>query len=416
MGPCTRLWRAQTQGKRGAGRSWLNPGRYRRDLSQTIGVGVFRQGYRIDFDLPRRRRKLAAIRIPDFLGKGDRILGGREPGDTLFHERLKVIDGVSGQVLEPIQFLTIVIAFDSQAMGQFGEDVDVIPTLVHRLDRLAHEYRIVTGPCPRHMDVVAFPESRGWQDYIRVSGGRGEEVVLGNDKLDVLQRADHLVDVRALIEQIAARRIDHLDVGRKSAALAAGEQIGKQRRGNARIDGILAGRKAFHAGPSGCAVAGTGIAPGDTDVPGYGCQRISGAMKLLAMDRAARCIAGLHRSRLARPEFNCDAAKCHRIDSGYRGCPFRRLRNAIAEAEEIRLVRTAGSSTGGQMVLVKAQDIAVTVRLVVQPFSDNRIGHGNHRGRIGTGPYEDMLIGKLTAGHRPTWIDTDDAGTVLPRP
>jgi hypothetical protein len=54
-------------------------------------------------------------------------------------------------------------------------------------------------------------------------------MVLNHHKLHVLERGHRLVDVPALIHEIAEGRVDHLDVGGVAAGLPPGQQVGQER-------------------------------------------------------------------------------------------------------------------------------------------------------------------------------------------
>src|SRR5690606_20785322 len=155
---------------------------------------------------------------------------------------------------------------------------------VQRLDRLAHVDRVVAGAGPGRVEVVALPEGGRREHDIGVPGGRRQEVVLRDDELDLVKRGRDLARVRALVEQIAARRVDELDVGRIAAGASAREQVGQQWARDARAGRVAAGRQSADPGIAGGAVADAAVAAGDPDVAGDRGKREGGAVELLAVD------------------------------------------------------------------------------------------------------------------------------------
>jgi hypothetical protein len=125
------------------------------------------------------------------------------------------------KLAQPSDLALVVVAGNTDAHRKVGEDIDVVATLIHRFDRLAHVDRIVPRAGPRRVHVVALPEGSGRENDIRIAGRGCQEMILRRQELDAAERADYLVDIGGLIEKIAADRIDHLDVRRIAASLAA---------------------------------------------------------------------------------------------------------------------------------------------------------------------------------------------------
>src|SRR6185369_3486077 len=134
------------------------------------------------------------------------------------------------------------------AAREVGQDVHVVAALAHRLDRLLHVDGVVACARPGRVHVVALPEGGGGQHDVGVLSGGRQEVILHHQQLHAVERLHHLVDVGRLVEEIATNRVDQLDVRRVVAALAARQEVGQQRGGDAGVDRIGAGGEALDAG------------------------------------------------------------------------------------------------------------------------------------------------------------------------
>jgi hypothetical protein len=89
------------------------------------------------------------------------VLRRGEAGDARLLEGLEVVDGVLGEVAQPLLLGLVVVVVDAEPVGELGEDRAVVAAFVHRLDGLLHVDRVMAGAGPRRVDVVALPEGRG---------------------------------------------------------------------------------------------------------------------------------------------------------------------------------------------------------------------------------------------------------------
>ena len=353
------------------------------------------------------------LRVADLLCVGDRILGHGKTRDPVLLEGVEIVDPVPREVSQPRLFGLIVVAVYPDAQRQVGEDVDVVAAVIHRLDRLLHVNRVVSRAGPGQVDVVAFPEGRRRQYDVGVPGGRCQEMVLPDDEFHAIQRLGGLLRVRRLIEQIAAARIDKLDVRRIAAALTAREQIGEQRRGHFRVDRILADGQAGDPAISGRPVAGAGIAAGNARVAGDRRERVGGAMELFSVGAASRPVAAMNRGGFRLTEFDREPADRVRRDAGNRRRPFRCLGDAVGLAHQIGAIGRSGRHAIRQGCLVEPQHVAVAKGLIVQAFTDDDVGHGDQRGGVGGRPDENMLVGEQLAGAGSPRVDADDPRPLL---
>src|SRR5262252_8462714 len=354
-----RLGRDQLQRVLGIARVRRDPRRNSRDLPEAVEVGLGREGGRVDLDLPRRRRERVPLRIPHFLGEGYRILGGGEPRQPLPAEGIEVVDvGVLAHLAQPLQIRRALVALEAQALGEIGADVHVVAALVHGRDGLLHEDHVVAGPAPGRVHVAPLPERGGGQHDVRKARRRRQEVIVGDHELELREAGRDLVDVRALVREVAARRIHHLDVRRVPAGAPALEQVAEQRGGDAGIGGIRGGALSLDPLIPG-AVAAPGVAARDADVARDGAERIGSAVELLAIGGAPGRVTTVQRGRLERGELAGEPPDGGGGDAGERLGPLRRLHHTVRQGEKIGAIRRAGRRAAGQMRLVEAQHEAI---------------------------------------------------------
>src|SRR5207249_1434476 len=106
-------------------------------------------------------------------------------------------------------------------------------------------------------------------------------------ELEALEPGGDLVDIRALVREVTAGRVHHLDVGRIAAGGSPFEEVREERRGHPRIGGVRWGPEALDAVVPRAAAAAR-VAAGDADIAGDGAQRVGRAVELLAVGRASR--------------------------------------------------------------------------------------------------------------------------------
>ena len=118
-------------------------------------------------------------------------------------------------------------------------------------------------------------------------------MVLPDDELHILKCLDDFSGVRRLIEDVSAGVVDQLDVRRIAPRLSFLEKVGEKRGRDVLLDRVFARRKIAEAAPAGRPVRDAGIAADLTDAAGKCGEAICGAMEMLAIERAPRCIAAL---------------------------------------------------------------------------------------------------------------------------
>lgn len=74
----------------------------------------------VDLYLARRRREPVAVGVADLVGKGRRVLPWGEAGDARFPECLEVVDGVLGEVAQPLLIGLVVVVVDAQPLRQLS--------------------------------------------------------------------------------------------------------------------------------------------------------------------------------------------------------------------------------------------------------------------------------------------------------
>ena len=163
-----------------------------------------------------------------------------------------------------------------------------------------------------------------------------------------------LVDVRALVREVAAGRVDHLDVGGVAAGPPAREHVGQERRGDARVGGVRRGAQPLDA-VAARAAAAPGVAARDADVARDGAERVGRAVELLAVARAPGRVAAVERGGLERGEFARQPPDGRRRNAREGLGPLRCFRDAVREPEEVRAVRRARRRAFGQVGLVEAR-------------------------------------------------------------
>ena len=353
------------------------------------------------------------VRVADLLGEGHRVIGGGQPRQALRPERLVVVDGVLGQLAQPLVFGLVVVALDAQALGQGRADVEIVPALADRRDRLLHEDRVVAGARPRGVDVVALPEGGGGQQDVGVARGRRDEVILDHHEVEPLHALDDPAHVGELVEEIARAGVDHLHVGRVAARLPALQQIGQERRGHPRAHRVLAGGERLDSAAPGGAIAGARVAARDAHIAGHRAERVGRAVELLAVERAPGRVTGLERGGLGGGVLDRESPQGLGGHAGDRGRPLRRLGHAVGLAEEIGAVRGARGRAGGQVRLVEAQHVAVEIGLIVPPLGEDHVGHRDQRGGVGRGPDEHVLVRELPARAGAPRVHADDLHAAL---
>src|SRR5215472_2935838 len=411
-----RLGGDQLQRMLGIARVRGNPRGNGRDLPEAVEVGLGRKGGRVDLDLPRRRRERVPLRIPHFLGEGYRIIGGGEPRQPMLTEGIEVVDvGVLAHLAQPLQIRRALVALETQTLGQIGADVHVVAAPVHGRDGLLHEDHVVAGPAPGRVHVAPLPERGGGQHDVRVAGRWRQEVIVGDHELELAEPGRDLVDVRALVREVATRRVHQLDVRRVAAGAPALEQVREQRGGDAGVGGIRGCSLALDALKTG-AIAAPGVAARNADVARDGAQRVGGAVELLAVRRAPRRIAAVERSGLEGGELAREPPDGGGGNAGERLRPLRSLHDAVREAEEIGAIRRAGRRAGGQMPLVEPQHEAVEEGLVVEILAHDDLGHGDQHSGVRARSDGHVLVGQLVARPGGARIDGDDPYPALVRP
>ena len=116
------------------------------------------------------------------------MLGRGQTCQALLAEGVEVVDvGAGADLAQPLDIVEALVAFEPEALGQVGADVHVVPALVHRLDRLAHEDGVVPRPAPWRMDVAPLPERGRRQDDVRVPRRRRQEVIVDDHELEPLE-------------------------------------------------------------------------------------------------------------------------------------------------------------------------------------------------------------------------------------
>ena len=308
---------------------------------------------------------------------------------------------VARDLAQPLVLGLVVVAREAEPARQVGADVEIVPALAHRLDRLLHEDRVVAGARPRRVDVVALPERGRRQQDVRVARGRRDEVLVDHDELELLGRGDRLADVGQLVEEIADRRVDHLDVGRIAAGRAARQQVGQERRGHARPGGVRSRRAAIRSRRARWPVAGARVAAGHPDVAGHRRQGVRRAMELLAVAGSPRRVAAVQRCRLAwwrtrSPVGGCVSAGMPVISAAHSGV----FRTPSASPKRYERYEAPAGAPGGRCASSKPSTWRSRIGLIVQPLAGDHVGHGDEGGGVRRGPDEDVLVGQLVAGAR----------------
>src|SRR2546428_13688653 len=90
-----------------------------------------------------------ALGVADLLREGHGIFRRRQSRQAVLAKRVEVVDGVPRQVSEPLLLALLAVALHAQTDGEIGADVEVVPALADRLDRLLHEDRVVGRARPR---------------------------------------------------------------------------------------------------------------------------------------------------------------------------------------------------------------------------------------------------------------------------
>ena len=153
------------------------------------------------------------FRIADFFCECDRILRFREPGHTGLHEGLKIVDAIRREFFEPLQVRFVIVAFNTDAFRQISQNFDIVAALVHWLDGLLHEDRVMPRTGPGRVDIVPLPECGGGQHDVGIAHGRRQEMILADDEFHIVERADRLRRVWRLVKEVAGHCIDEFDIG-----------------------------------------------------------------------------------------------------------------------------------------------------------------------------------------------------------
>ena len=294
-----------------------------------------------------------------------------------------------------------------------AEDVEIVARLADRRDGLRHRHDELVAA--RAADVVAFKRGgRRQHDIGEAARSRSTMAHAPRSVSGLRPGAAQLVGVLVMVERIAASPIDQLDVGIGAAlavivvALARMQQaIGDARRRDGDVDRILhtvhrrsgiSERRIADAGAG--AITEAEAATGQADLAERRSEQHHRPIRLLAV--VARC-------------SDQDAVIIVRVAA------MRRASARMVSAGTSVIDAAQSASFGSPSVVaheigqnaIEAGAILLEEVLIVQPFADQRVRHGEqHRGvgvRPDRNPLRAVLLGSVVAQRAD--IDDLDAGT-----
>ena len=155
-----------------------------------------------------RRGDFSVSGLPEMLeGVENHALGSR------FLARLLV------NVPEPFHLVAVFgeCTLEPEALGQVGENIEIMPGVAHRLDHLVHgEDEAISRT---RTDVVALKRCGGGQHDVRMARRGGPPGVVDDDGFRPLPRLHQPIQVLMVMERVAPAPVDHADV-RVGAAFA----------------------------------------------------------------------------------------------------------------------------------------------------------------------------------------------------
>ena len=264
-----------------------------------------------NLDFARRRFERVLLGILAEGGQHDRrALGADGFGDTCFPELLerRQCDARVGRLLARLRIemrhplhrraaLGVAPAL-AEALGDLAENPVVVPRFADWLTRLLHGDQ--EGLARAVADIVALQAGRRRQHDVGHARGRRPDLLVEHDRLGLLPRQHQAVEVLVMVEWIAARPVDQLDVRIGEDVAVVGDlaarveqhvgdprdwneirhRVRALRQGRARIARTAAAHQVHRS------VADAEAAPRQADLPQHASERDQAPEGLLAMVRA----------------------------------------------------------------------------------------------------------------------------------
>ena len=403
-------------------------------LGMTGAVGITHPRHRVgeDLDLAGRgterveQRVLAKIGVTDPLAVGlrdreaDVVVGlpehverrQRHPGTASLGRHAVV------HLLEP-QHLVLpfgVLLLHAQLGGDGAEDVEVVAGFKLGRHALVHGEDVALGVVAPHLQVVALVAGGDRQHDVGVFGSRRPVGLVDDHGLRLAPRLQQVVGVLMVVEGVAPRHVDQLDV--RIGHLAAVEVDGLARVGEAvgdagHRDGGRAVLRCAASGDArqnaalggGAATGGVVVteavaAPRQADLAQHGGQSDQHPVGLLpvvltlhAPARHDHGALGGHVEGQLADHLGIDAADGAR--------PLGALRLTVILAEQV-------GEEG-----VEADGVAIEEGLIVLLLAVEGVGHPQHHGHVGVGVRGNPLGADQLGGLVVDGVDADDPGAFL---
>ena len=281
---------------------------------------------------------------------------------------------------------------------------------------LVHGEHVALGVIAPHLQIVALIAGGGRQHYVCVLGGGGPVGFVDYHGLRLAPRLEQVVGVLMVVEGVATRHIDQLDVRishlttvEVDGLARVGETVGDagHRDRGRTVLGRVAGRDTRQYAPLGGGAATGGVvvaeavaATGQADLAQHGGQGYQHPVGLLAVMLTLHAPARHDHGALGR-HVEGQLTDHGGIDATDSARPLGALRLAILLAQQVgeELVETAG--------------VAIEEGLIVLLFGIEGVGHPQHHGHVGIGVRCNPLGPGQLGGLVVDGIDADDAGALL---